>query len=124
MSNTRLQKAIDSLNHLAAGPNSLTTAILQFQKTVWDNEIELRNDRDNLLYETLLDLAYDLGYNLTKEEIRSEIQTAIAQVRNILAATDYQIGIMIQELQRPELETARKRKRRFIAGPNGIKDKG
>ena len=124
MSNTRLQKAIESLNQLAIDPDLQPTEVLQFQKAVWDIEIEFRNDRDNLLHEALLDLAYDLSYNLTKEAIQTEIQATIANVRAILSATDNQIDIMMQELQRPALEAARKRKRRFVAGPNGINDEG
>ena len=124
MSNTKLQELIESLNQLSTDPDLQTTEVLQFQKAAWANEIELRDDREYLLHEALLDLAYDLEHCLTKEKSQTEIQATIASIRNILSATEHQISIMVQELQRPALEAARKRKRRFIAGPNGIKDEG
>jgi hypothetical protein len=119
-----LRDAIELLNQLAAHPDLQPAEISQFEKAVSDREIKLEDDRDCLLHETLRDLAYDLAYPLTKEETQAEIQATISNIRDILSATQDQITARVQEMQRPALEAARKRKRRFFAGPDGIKDEG
>jgi hypothetical protein len=120
----KLQKAVELLSRLAAHPELQTTEISKLEKAVANDEIKPEDDRECLLRETLLDLIYDLAYERTKKEIQMLIQGANANIRAILLATEAQVVDRVQELQRPALEAARKRKRRFFADANGIKDEG
>jgi hypothetical protein len=120
----KLQEAIELLNRLDAHPDLQTMEISKLEKAVTNDGIKPDDDRECLIRETLLDLLYDLAYERTKREIQALIQGANANIRAILSATEEQVVDMVQELQRPALEAARKRKRRFFASPNGIKDEG
>lgn len=94
------------------------------RKKFGKGDIQITSDRDRLNREVLGDLAYDLDFiDIGKSTAwKDEIRSALSKLLVIAEADDAQIARMVEDMERPALERARLRKRRFIAGKAGIKD--
>jgi hypothetical protein len=124
--NSEFQQLIRDLEMIGSNESEVASQIRAFQQKVWEVDNRLSSDRDRLIRVILGDLAYDLDFiDPEKSDAwKNEIRAALSQIFVISEANDAQITRMIQDMERPALEAARRRKRRFIAGTNGIKDDG
>lgn len=122
--NSKFQQLIRDLEIIPTKEGDAVSMIRDFQKEVWQGDIQITSDRDRLIREVLADLAYDLDFIDPEKSTawKNEIRSALSKLLVIAEVDDEQIDRMVEDLERPALESARLRKRRFIAGANGIKD--
>jgi hypothetical protein len=124
--NSKLQQLIHDLELISSTEVNAASLIHDFQKRVWQSDIQISSGRDHLIREVLDELAYDLHFIDPEKSMawKDEILAALRKLFVIAAADDAQIVCMVEDLDRPALERARQRKHRFVGGRDGIKDDG